>query len=183
MHLIPIHEVQEQHLAPAPTESAAAAPLATSVTPGSRASVTSVHAASATAPVFAPSRPRGIARVPTHTVGHARERRAYVRANLILPLALRSVAGRTETELTALSTQDISSSGIFFLCPRKIEPGTPVEMEVMLVEKPSGRGSVRMRTQACIVRAEESGVPGCYGLAAAFDDITFIRDEPFPPKA
>jgi PilZ domain len=125
-------------------------------------------------------RPRGIARVPTHTVGRARERRAYVRANLALPLRVRSVAGRPETGLAMLSTQDISSSGIFFLCPRRIEPGTPIEMEVTLVDQPMGRATVRMRTQACVIRAENAAAPGWHGLAAAFDDITFIRDEDFP---
>jgi len=125
-------------------------------------------------------RPRGIARVPTHTVGRARERRAYVRANLTLPLSVRTVAGRPAAGLATLSTQDISSSGIFFLCPRRIEPGTPIEMEVVLVDKPSGRGTVRMCTQAYIVRVEDAATPGWHGLAAAFDDITFIRDEPVP---
>jgi hypothetical protein len=125
------------------------------------------------------SRPRGIARVPTHTVGRVRERRAYVRALLALPLHVRTIAGRPEAGLTTLRTQDISSSGLFFLCPRRIEPGTPIEMEVVLVDKPSG-GTVRMCTQACIVRAEEAATPGWHGLAAAFDDITFIRDEPLP---
>jgi hypothetical protein len=125
-------------------------------------------------------RPRGIARVPTHTVGRARERRSYVRANLTLPLCVRTVAGRPAAGMATLRTQDISSSGIFFLSPKKIEPGTPIEMEVVLVDKSSGRGTVRMCTQACVVRAEETATPGWHGLAAAFDDITFIRDEPFP---
>lgn len=125
-------------------------------------------------------RPRGIARVPTHTVGRARERRAYVRAHLTLPLHVRTIAGRPEAGLATLRTQDISSSGIFFLCPRRIEPGTPIEMEVVLVDKPTGRGTVRMCTQASIVRVEESTTPGWHGLAAAFDDITFVRDEPMP---
>src|SRR6185295_20080661 len=85
---------------------------------------------------------KGISRVPTHTVGPARERRAYIRANLILPLTVKTVAGRPQDDLTELSTQDISSSGVFFLSPRRIEPGTPIEMEVILVDKPIGRGSV-----------------------------------------
>ena len=125
-------------------------------------------------------RPRGIARVPTHTVGHARERRAYARANLALPLFVRTIAGKPAAGMAALSTQDISSSGIFFLSPRRIEPGTPIEMEVTLVDKPLGRGTVRMRTQACVVRTELAATPGWHGLAAAFDDITFVRDEPIP---
>jgi hypothetical protein len=126
------------------------------------------------------ARPWGIARVPTHTVGHAAERRAYVRASLALPLSVMSVAGRPDTSLATLTTQDISSSGIFFLCPRRIEPGTPIEMEVTLVDKPVGHGTVRMRTQACVVRVESAITPGWHGLAAAFDDITFVRDEHLP---
>jgi hypothetical protein len=125
-------------------------------------------------------KPRGIARVPTHTVGHARERRAYARANLSLPLFVRSIAGSPAPGLTALSTHDISSSGIFFLSPRHVEPGTLIEMEVTLVDKPVGRGTVRMRARASVVRVEGSKTPGWHGLAAAFDEITFVRDEPFP---
>jgi hypothetical protein len=37
-----------------------------------------------------------------------------------------------------------------------------------------------MCTQAYIVRVEDAATPGWHGLAAAFDDITFIRDEPVP---
>jgi hypothetical protein len=138
------------------------------------------ESAAITSEAAALPRPRGIARVPTHTVGRARERRSYVRANLTLPLCVRSVAGQPAAGMAALRTQDISSSGIFFLSPRRIEPGTPIEMEVVLVDKPAGPGTVRMCTQACVVRAEETASPGWHGLAAAFDDITFIRDEPFP---
>src|SRR4051794_20833078 len=43
---------------------------------------------------------KGISRVPTHTVNPARERRAYIRANLILPLTVNTVAGRPQEDLT-----------------------------------------------------------------------------------
>jgi hypothetical protein len=125
---------------------------------------------------------RGISRVPTHTVTPSQERRAYVRANLTLPLVVKTVAGRPQTDLCALNTQDISSSGIFFLCPIHIEPGTPIEMEIVLVDRPLGQGSVRMKTQASVVRAENTGKPGWHGVAASFDDITFVRDEPLPSR-
>jgi hypothetical protein len=128
-----------------------------------------------------PSQPRGFARVPTHTVGRASERRSYARAHLKLPLRVKAIGGRPETGLMALKTQDISSGGIFFLCPRRIEPGTSIEMEVVLVDRASGPGTVSMHTQACIVRVEEGLSAGWHGLAAAFDDITFVRDEPMPP--
>lgn len=176
MRLIRIREHHDETSAPSPSEISDSprtepAPRAAEILPPSVGSAAGRSAL---------PRPRGIARVPTHTVGRARERRAYVRANLTLPLSVRTVAGRPETGLATLSTQDISSSGIFFLCPRRIEPGTPIEMEVTLVNKPTGQGTVRMRTQACVVRAEDAAAPGWHGLAAAFDDITFIRDEPWP---
>jgi hypothetical protein len=88
----------------------------------------------------------------------------------------RSLSGRT------LRTTNISSSGVLFLSPRRIEPGTPVEIEVCLVVRPFGRGSVRMVTEAHVVRAEVSSRPGWHALAASFDDITFQRDEPLPSR-
>src|SRR3954462_12420019 len=108
---------------------------------------------------------RGISRVPTHTVSPASERRAYARANLVLPLYVRTVAGKAQAEMETLSTHDISSSGIFFLCPLRLEPGTPIEMEIVLVDRPVGQGSVRMRTQASVVRAENTSNPGWHGVA------------------
>lgn len=124
-----------------------------------------------------PVTPRGIARVPTHTVGRVSERRAYVRARLSLPLSVQRVAGQRDTEQGLLRTQDISSSGVFFLSPRRIDPGTPIEIEVLLVDRPFGRGAVRMCATAHVVRAEDAEKSGWHGLAAAFDDISFRRDE------
>jgi hypothetical protein len=120
------------------------------------------------------------ARVPTHTIGAARERRSYPRAALRLPLRLKRVAGQCEPVPVTLLTQNISSSGVYFLAPRWIEPGTPIELEVALVERPLGRGSVRMATAAHVVRVDPTKTQGWHGLAAAFDDITFKRDDPIP---
>src|SRR5258708_3598489 len=173
MYLIPIREVHEETATQGPSENTDSPKKEPALPEAPISAARVVNAADKRAL----PRPRGITRVPTHAVGHASERRAYVRASLTLPLSVRTIAGRPETSLTALSTQDISSSGIFFLCPRRIEPGTPIEMEVTLVDN-SGRGTVKMRTQACVVRAQDTIKPGWHGLAASFDDITFIRDEP-----
>jgi hypothetical protein len=127
------------------------------------------------------AKPKGISRVPTHAVRPVRERRGYARAKLSLPLCLKRVAGQRELNQQALCTTDISSSGVLFLCPQRIEPGTPIEIEVCLVSRPSGQGTVRMMTEAHIVRAEPASRPGWHALAASFDDITFQRDEPLPP--
>jgi hypothetical protein len=82
----------------------------------------------------------------------------------------------------SLRTANISSSGVLFLCPQRIEPGTPVQIEGCLVDRPFGRGTVRMMTEAHIVRAEPASRPGWHTLAATFDDITFQREEPLPAR-
>lgn len=127
-------------------------------------------------------KPRSFSRVPTHVVGVVGERRHHARAALNLPLRLIRVAGQVEPVPVTLLTQNISSSGVYFLAPRRIEPGTSIEMEVALVERPLGQGSVRMSTAAHVVRADATSTPGWHGLAVTFDDIAFDRDEPIPER-
>jgi hypothetical protein len=128
------------------------------------------------------AKPKGIARVPTHAVRPVEERRSYTRARLSLPLRLKRIAGQRKYKDQLLRTANISSCGVLFLCPQRIEPGTPLEIEVLLVDRPLGRGSVRMTTEAHVVRAQPSSRHGWHALAAAFDDITFQRDEPLPSR-
>jgi hypothetical protein len=151
------------------------------------AAVTELSARSATSVIEPPSwttraKPKGIARVPTHAVRPPEERRSYARAKLSLPLRVNRIAGQREQMGETLRTTNISSSGVLFLCPQRIEPGTPIEIEVCLVDRPFGRGTVRMRTEAHIVRAEPASRPGWHFLAATFDDITFQREEPLPSR-
>jgi len=128
------------------------------------------------------NRPRMFARVPTHVVGVASDRRLSPRAYLSLPLYLRAVEGQTEPMSVTLLTQDISSSGVYFLCPRWIAPGGAIELEVGLVDRPLGRGSVRMTTAAHVVRSEPARTPGWHGIAVRFDDFDFERDEAVPSR-
>jgi hypothetical protein len=121
--------------------------------------------------------PRRFARVPTHAVGVASDRRADPRASLALPLRLIRVGGTPEPLPVTLVTRNISSSGIYFLAPRKIETGTAIELEVALIERPLGCGSVQMMTAAHIVRADETSTPGWHGYAASFDDFALRRDD------
>lgn len=124
----------------------------------------------------------GIKRVPTYAVGRAQDRRAYVRVRLSLPLRVQRVAGQKDANAHTLRTKDISSSGVYFLSPRWIEPGTPIDLELLVVDRPFGHGSVRMRTLAHVVRADDAAKPGWHGLAVAFDDISFLRDESMPQR-
>jgi len=124
--------------------------------------------------------PRRFARVPTHAIGVARERRRYPRASLCLPLRLTRVGEATEPISITLVTRNISSSGIFFLAPRELEPGTAIELEVALIDRPLGQGRVQMCTAAHIVRSEDSEAPGWRGYAASFDDFALERDDVIP---
>jgi len=123
---------------------------------------------------------RRFARVPTHAVGVFPEQREYPRASLRLPLRLRGIAGRAEDFAITLVTRDISSTGVFFLCPRKLPLGTQIELEVVLVSRPMGRGNVVIVSKARVTRLEPAAMPSWYGIAASFDDLEFDRDDNVP---
>lgn len=151
--------------------------------PGNKA----MSASSATVVADIPSwitraKPKGMGRVPTHAVRPPEERRAYSRAKLNLSLRVKRIAGQRENELKPLRTMNISSSGALFLYPRWIDPGTPVEIEINLVDRPLGRGSVKMLTEAHVVRADAALRSGWHMLAVTFDDITFHREEALPSR-
>lgn len=126
--------------------------------------------------------PRRFTRVPTHAIGVAAERRRYPRASLCLPLRLTKIAGVEQDTPITLVTRNISSSGIYFLAPREIEIGTAIELEVALIERPLGFGSVQMCTAAHIVRAEDTTTPGWRAYAASFDDFALQRDDRVPRR-
>jgi hypothetical protein len=163
---------------------------------------TIVQAAAATAPVIAmpeapaarptPSlrvmpllrapRPRRFVRVPTHAVGVHLEQRECPRASLKLPLKLRSVNGLLEEFPVTLVTRDISSSGVFFLCPKTMALETEIELDIVLVSRPLGYGNVVVSSKARIQRVEPANMPGWFGIAASFDDFAFDRDDQIPGK-
>jgi PilZ domain len=120
--------------------------------------------------------------VPTHAVSVVGNRRNCARAFLRLPLRLTGVNGLDLEFPIPLETRDISASGVYFLAPQRIEPGTAIAMEVALTDRPMGMGSVRMSTTARVVRIESEGARGWYGLAASFDHYEFNRDESLPAR-
>jgi PilZ domain len=126
--------------------------------------------------------PQRFARVPTYAIGVAKDRRRSPRAYLSLPLRLTRIGDIVEPIPVTLVTRNISSSGVFFLAPRNFEPGTAIELEVALVERPMGMGTVEMCTAAHIVRAEECDTPGWCGYAASFDDFALRRDDTLPER-
>jgi len=125
---------------------------------------------------------RRFARVPTHAVGVFPEQREYPRASLRLPLKLRSVNGSAEDFPITLVTRDISSTGLFFLCPRNLPVQISIELEVVLVSRPMGRGNVVIVSKARVTRTEPAAMPGWFGIAASFEDLEFDRDDSIPAR-
>lgn len=133
-------------------------------------------------PLLRSSLPRQFVRVPTHAVGVHPEHRQYPRAKLKLPLRLRAVGGVPERYPITLVMRNISSTGVYFLSPKHVAVGTSIELEVILVSKPMGCGSVVMTTMAHVCRTEPAAMPGWYGLAACFDDVQFDHDDGVPSR-
>ena len=131
-------------------------------------------------PLLRNPQPNRFVRVPTHAVGVHTEQRERPRASLKLPLKLRSVAGVMEEYPITLVTRDISSSGVYFLCPKALTPGTAIELDIVLVSRPLGYGNVVVSSKAHVRRAESANMPGWYGIAASFDDFAFDRDDQIP---
>ena len=133
-------------------------------------------------PLPRPEQPRRFVRVPTHAVGVHPEQREYPRASLNLPLRLRSAGGVPEEFPITLVTRNISSTGVYFLCPRQLAVSTPIELEIVLVSKPLGLGNVVAATRARVCRTETAAMPGWHGIAAIFDDVQFDRDDRIPSR-
>lgn len=133
-------------------------------------------------PLRSDSPPRRFTRVPTHAVGVYPEHREYPRASLRLPLRLRRVNDVPEEFPITLVTRDISSTGVYFLCPKPLEAGSSLELEIVLVSRPMGRGNVVLTTCAHVQRHEPAAMPGWFGIAASFDDVQFDRDDHMPSR-
>jgi hypothetical protein len=115
-------------------------------------------------------------------VGIHPEQREYPRASLNLPLRLRSAGGVAEDSPITLVTRNISSTGVYFLCPRQLPVGTSIELEIVLVSKPLGLGNVVVATMARVCRTEAVAMPGWHGIAATFDEVQFDRDDHIPSR-
>ena len=126
--------------------------------------------------------PRRFIRVPTHAVGVHPEHREYPRASLKLPLKLHSVDGIVEDFPVTLVTRDISSTGVYFLCPKQMPMNAALGLQIVLVSRPLGQGNVVMASNAHVRRVHRAAMPGWFGIAANFDDVSFDRDDFVPSR-
>jgi len=133
-------------------------------------------------PLLRAPQPHRFVRVPTHAVGVHLEQRERPRASLRLPLKLHSVNGVIEEFPITLVTRDISSSGVFFLCPKTLALETEIQLDIVLVSRPLGYGNVVVSSKAHVKRVEPANMPGWFGIAASFDDFAFDRDDHIPGR-
>lgn len=175
--VLPLPENAEDNAAKARPMLAAAPQMIPNPAPN-RATLPPLHLTA----LSADTHPRRFARVPTHAVGVHPEHRVYPRATLKLPLRLRSVDTIPEEFPVTLVTRDISSTGVYFLCPRPLAMRALLELEIVLVSKPMGHGNVVLATRAYVQRSEPAATPGWHGIAALFDDVQFDRDDRVPTR-
>ncbi len=133
-------------------------------------------------PLLRTPQPRRFVRVPTHAVGVHLEQRECPRAALKLPLKLRSIAGIPEQYPVSLVTRDMSSSGVYFLCPKALVAGATIELDIVLVSRPLGYGNVVVSSRAKVCRTEPANMPGWFGVAVSFEDFAFDRDDNIPMR-
>ena len=133
-------------------------------------------------PLLRAELPRRFVRVPTHAVGVHPEHREYPRASLRLPLKLQGVGGVAEPFPITLVTRDISSTGVYFLCPKELRMGASIELQIVLISRPLGQGNVVMASMAHVCRSDVAAMPGWWGIAASFDDVQFDRDDFVPSR-
>jgi hypothetical protein len=95
---------------------------------------------------------------------------------------LRSVSGVMENFPVSLVTRDISSSGVYFLCPRSLAIDTSIELDIVLVSRPLGYGNVVVSSKARVRRVEPANMPGWFGIGASFEDFAFDRDDNIPMR-
>lgn len=104
------------------------------------------------------------------------ERREFPRLPLNLRVKIRRVADRLPEHPITSATANISCSGLLLVTDHPLEPGTALDLEVLLAGHPLGGLNLRMFSRAHVVRHAPTGRPGWTGVAAVFDDITFDRD-------
>ncbi len=104
------------------------------------------------------------------------ERRQFPRLPLNLPVQVRRIGGRIETQPAETRTVNISCGGVFFVINRAFAPGVSLDLEIRMAPEPPGGASLRLFARARVVRLSPVGRAGRTGVGAVFDDIAFDHD-------
>ncbi len=103
------------------------------------------------------------------------DRRAAPRFEVQLPMTVRWTSGSGVGEAVTES-RDASSRGVYFLSPKDIKHGSPVEIVMTLPHEITLVGPVKVRCLGRIQRTELQ--PGReVGMAAAIEELAFLRSD------
>ena len=103
------------------------------------------------------------------------ERRSARRFEIQLPLIVRWASGSAVGEALTES-RDVSSRGVYFLSPKDIKHGSPIEIVMTLPHEVTLVGPVNVRCLGRIQRTELQ--PGRkVGVAAAIERYEFLRSD------
>lgn len=112
--------------------------------------------------------------------GEVREndRRRGSRHALRVPVAIQVVAPekKDNTFHGTGETRDLSSSGVFLYSRSKIEPGSLLDLVLVLPTELTGGEKNWVCCQARVLRIEDKGVSGNFGIAAAIDRLQLLPE-------
>ena len=100
------------------------------------------------------------------------ERRGSSRVSLNVPVAIKANGDRAETSAT---TRDLSSNGVFLYTKSVMQPGSKIEMVLILPPELAGGARRWACCQASIVRVEIGSESG-FGIAATLDNIDLLPE-------
>ena len=100
------------------------------------------------------------------------ERRSGKRVTAEVPVSIRSTGG----EQAGGRTRDLSTSGIFLYADSQLQPGSELEM-VLILPPELGQGEKRwVCCQAAVVRVESSLEGEGFGVAASIRNMEFLPE-------
>jgi len=103
------------------------------------------------------------------------ERRSAQRFQIKLPLTVRWTSGSAIGE-AATESKDVSSRGVYFLLPKHVRHGSPVEILLTLPHEITLAGPVKVRCLGRIQRTD-SGPGDKVGVVAAIERYEFLRGD------
>jgi hypothetical protein len=103
------------------------------------------------------------------------ERRSRNRIPVRLPVTVKSKEGKVQT---TGYTRDLSTSGIFLYTDSHISEGTDLEMVLILPPELTNGEKRWVCCQASVVRVENTGEGGNFGLAANIRNIEILPEIP-----
>ena len=103
------------------------------------------------------------------------ERRTAQRFRIKLPMTVRWTNGAAVGEATTES-KDVSSRGVYFMLPKDVKQGSPVEIVLTLPHEITLAGPVRVRCLGRIQRSDEAEEGGT-GVVAEIERYEFLRGD------